>query len=115
MRRLKTPRKMPLLRRRLIRVGLFVFAAIALWNLYNGNISSLFSALTHQNPSKETLNSLSLTEEQCKATFPGLNHEIDEAVARGPFRLKKEPDDYMGLVQAKIKNGKVRFDISGII
>jgi len=107
MRRLKTPREMPLLRRRLIRVGLFVFAAIALWNLYNGNISSLFSAWTHRNPSKETLNSLSLTEEQCKATFPSLNHEIDYEVARGPFRLKKEPDDYMGLVQAKIKNGKV--------
>jgi hypothetical protein len=87
---------MPLQRRRLIRVGFFVLGVIALYNLYNGNISSLFSAWTHRNPSKETLNSLLLTEEQCKATFPELTREIDESVLRGPFRLKKEPDDYMG-------------------
>jgi hypothetical protein len=29
--------------------------------------------------------SLSLTEEQCTAVFPGLMKEIDDAVARGPF------------------------------
>jgi hypothetical protein len=33
--------------------------------------------------------------------------EIDDAVARGPFRLKKEPDDYTGMVQLRIKDRKV--------
>lgn len=58
-------------------------------------------------PSKETLANLSLTEEQCRATFPGLTKEIDGAVARGQFKVEKEPDDYQGLVQGRIKDGKV--------
>ncbi|PMD24641.1 hypothetical protein NA56DRAFT_594946, partial [Hyaloscypha hepaticicola] len=33
--------------------------------------------------------------------------EIDDAVARGPFTLKKEPDDYTGMVQLRIKDGNV--------
>ncbi|KAH8768815.1 glycosyl transferase family 90-domain-containing protein [Hyaloscypha finlandica] len=55
----------------------------------------------------ETLKNLSLTEEQCRATFPGLMMEFDGAVARGPFKLEKEPDDYTGMVQLRIKDGKM--------
>ncbi|QSZ32446.1 hypothetical protein DSL72_002020 [Monilinia vaccinii-corymbosi] len=62
-------------------------------------------------PSSEILQSLSLTEEQCAATFPGLTKEIDDAVARGPFSLKRQPDHYTGLVQGRIKDGKVLFGI----
>lgn len=58
-------------------------------------------------PSKEIFESLALSENQCRTTFPGLAKEIDEAVARGPFKLEREPDDYQGLVQARIKGGKV--------
>lgn len=58
-------------------------------------------------PSKETLRSLSLTEEQCDATFPGLSEQIDVAVARGSFRLKKGPDTAHGSVEGRIKDGKV--------
>jgi hypothetical protein len=63
--------------------------------------------LSNQYPSKETLKSLSLTDEQCDATFPGLFREIDIAVARGPFELKKGPDVAHGSVEGRIKNGKV--------
>ncbi len=60
-----------------------------------------------QQPTKETLKSLFLTEEQCASTFPELFKEIDRAVGLGPFELRKGPDDYSGAVQGRIKNGKV--------
>jgi hypothetical protein len=62
---------------------------------------------SRQYPSKETLKLLSLTEEQCDATFPGLTGEIDFAVTRGPFDLKKGPDVAHGSVEGRIKDGKV--------
>ena len=62
-------------------------------------------------PSKETLKSLSLTEEQCEDTFPGLTREIDIAAARGPFDLKKGPDVAHGSVEGRIKDGKVGWKI----
>ena len=51
--------------------------------------------------------SLSLTEQQCTTQFPNLEVEVDTAVARGPFELSRGPDDYRGLVQGRIENGKV--------
>ena len=51
---------------------------------------------------------LRMTERECRATFPGLMREIDESVSRGPFRLERADDDYMGLVQGRVANGKVR-------
>jgi hypothetical protein len=77
-----------------------------LYLFYFGDFSSTFWPFSNT-PSQKILKSLSLTDEQCKATFPKLTKEIDDAVARGPFRLEKEPDDYQGLVQARIKDGKV--------
>jgi len=58
-------------------------------------------------PDKEVFKSLILTEKQCLNTFPDLFGEIDRAVGLGPFKLKKKPDDYNGVVQGRIKDGKV--------
>ncbi len=66
-----------------------------------------FVLSSQQQPAKEILRSLFLTEEQCAPTFPGIFKEIDRAVGLGPFELKKGPDDYSGAVQGRIKNGKV--------
>lgn len=63
--------------------------------------------LSSQGPSEDTKNNLSLNEKQCRATFPGLMQEIDQSVARGPFDLKKLPDNYQGIVEGRIKDGKV--------
>ena len=73
----------------------------------NGNYFGLFSRYSLSKTPQEVFGNLALTEEQCRVTFPGLMKEIDDAVARGPFELKKEPDDYTGLVQLRIKDGKV--------
>jgi len=55
---------------------------------------------------KEELKNLRMTETQCRATFPGLMNEIDEAVSRGPFQLERQKDGYTGMVQARIEDGK---------
>jgi hypothetical protein len=47
---------------------------------------------------------LSLTEEQCRATFPGLMREIDDTVKLGPFKIKQNA----GPLQARLQDGKVR-------
>jgi hypothetical protein len=110
---------MTALRRRFfVLVACFIFGLIALVNFvhgFSGYIDSLgyrriFGLLLKYYPSKKTLKNLSLTEEQCRATFPGLMMELDGAVARGPFKLEKEPDDYTGMAQLRIKDGKVSSD-----
>jgi hypothetical protein len=58
-------------------------------------------------PSEKTLKSLVLTDERCAVEFPGLTREIENAVAQGPFKLEKRPYDSDGLVQGRIKDGKV--------
>jgi hypothetical protein len=50
---------------------------------------------------------LGLTGEQCGRRFPGLEREIERAVAEGPFELTVAPDDVPGSVQGRIKDGKV--------
>lgn len=50
-----------------------------------------------------------MTESQCRATFPGLTKEIDDAVFRGAFELERQPDRYMGLVQGRISDGKASY------
>lgn len=60
-----------------------------------------------QFPPKEKLGSLALTEKQCAETFPLLTKEINDAEARGPFQLSKVDVDMVGVVQGKIKDGKV--------
>ena len=47
-------------------------------------------------PPREVLDNRSLSEEQCRAHFPGLFREIDDAVAKGP---KKADENSGGRVQ----------------
>jgi hypothetical protein len=58
-------------------------------------------------PSKETLKSLFLTEQQCNDAFPGLTKQINVAAARGKFDLKKGPDAAHGSIEGRIRDGKV--------
>ena len=110
---------MALRQKLLIRLAGLIFALLTLVNFYRGIASFVFSlkhlrvfdCLRTYDLSKETLENLSLTEEQCRATFPGLMMEIDDALARGPFNLEKEPDDYTGMVQLRIKDTKVRLHL----
>ncbi|KAK3492476.1 uncharacterized protein B0T23DRAFT_404542 [Neurospora hispaniola] len=53
----------------------------------------------------EILNNLFLDAETCRATFPGLMKEIDDAVAKGPFKVKRSSD--LGPMQVRIKDGKI--------
>lgn len=99
-------------RKAVIRVAWFLFCIIVLYNGITFVTDSLktrniYETVSGNYPSKEILRNLFLGEEQCRATFPGLMKEIDDVVARGPFELEKEPDDYTGMVQARIKDGKV--------
>lgn len=100
-------------RKKLARVALFVCVAVVLYNVFalsigGSGVPSLLSLLVTKYPSRENLENRSLNDEQCSATFPGLTKEIDDAVARGPFKLDKAPQDYQGLVQGRIKDGHVR-------
>jgi hypothetical protein len=74
-------------------LGRYIFlglAAIALLNSISSFEGSLqYGDFTSKRVSKPALESLSLTELQCKAMFPRLTKEIDDAVARGPLDLKK--------------------------
>lgn len=99
---------MALTRKNLVR---YTFLALALIVLLKG-ISSFIGRLQNgdystKHPSKQALESLSFTDTQCKAMFPGLTKEIDDAVARGPFDLKRQKGDYAGLVQGRIRDGKL--------
>jgi hypothetical protein len=95
-----------LTRKGLLRYTVIAVAVIALLNALLSFIDRVQNGGS-RHPSKETLQSLFLTDAQCKATFPGLTKEIDDAVARGPFRLEKLPADYTGLVQGRIRDGKI--------
>lgn len=56
----------------------------------------------------EMFERLDMTTEECNAVFPGLTKEIEAAVARGPFELQKKSGHATGMVQGRIKDGKVR-------
>lgn len=92
---------------------LIVLVCVYLYDKQSTNLRSsiLQFSVNEQTSSADILQSLSLTEDQCRAAFPGLTKEIDDAVARGPFPLKRQPGHYTGLVQGRIKDGKVYFTI----
>lgn len=50
---------------------------------------------------------LDMTTRECRAVFPGLTKEIESAVERGPFELKRQPGHAVGIVQGRIEDGKV--------
>jgi hypothetical protein len=97
--------------RSLLRVAILAFAVIGVYNFLSSppivRIQNIFGT---SYPSKEILKNPSLTEGQCRTTFPGLTKEIDDAVTRGPFQLERARDDYTGLVQGRIADGKVISD-----
>ncbi len=56
----------------------------------------------------EQLENRSLTQERCRAYFPGLFKEIDDAVAEGPFSLRpRNESGHLGPLIARIRDGKV--------
>ncbi|KAM7221305.1 AFG1-like ATPase domain containing protein [Rhypophila decipiens] len=67
--------------------------------------SSSSSWLPKKQLSKKTLNNLSLTEKECRATFPDLTRQVDEIVAQGPFEVKHTGDN--GPLQGRIKDGQI--------
>jgi hypothetical protein len=111
-------------RRFLLRTGALFFGAIFLCKFYNILESLILKKLLasrissgngsedprHHYAHNELFDKLNLTENECRATFPDLTKEIDDAVARGSFNLTKAPDGHTGLVQGQIKDGKVRID-----
>lgn len=58
--------------------------------------------------SDELLNNRFLTSGQCAAAFPDLTKEIDDAVAKGPFKLERSGP--LGPLIARIRGGKVSAD-----
>lgn len=65
-------------------------------------------------PSKDALQNLGMTEEQCLATFPGLTKELDHAKSMGKFKYAKLPEDTIGLIQGRIKNGRLYLLAKGV-
>lgn len=57
--------------------------------------------------SPELLNNRFLTEDQCRASFPGLLDQVDDEVAKGPFKLER-PQNSLGPLIARIRDGQVR-------
>lgn len=63
-------------------------------------------------PSKAVQENLFLNTAQCMKAFPGFDTEIQEAMDRGPFPLKRIKDNSLGpAVQGRIKDGKVCFGL----
>lgn len=73
-----------------------------------GNSKSIVS----ESSWKDVTERLDLTEDQCRIAFPELSKDIDEAAERGTFRFERSNPDYKGLVQGRIKDGKVCVRVS---
>jgi hypothetical protein len=56
--------------------------------------------------SPELLHNRFLTESECRVSFPGLLKEVDDEVAKGPFKLKRYPTG-LGPLIARIRDGQV--------
>ncbi|KAI0864351.1 hypothetical protein F4860DRAFT_441229 [Xylaria cubensis] len=54
----------------------------------------------------EVLNNRFLTEDQCRATFPGILEQVDNEVAKGPFKLKRSPSN-LGPTILRIRDGQL--------
>ncbi|KAI3326162.1 hypothetical protein HD806DRAFT_438423 [Xylariaceae sp. AK1471] len=54
----------------------------------------------------ELLNNRFLTEDQCRVSFPGLLEQVDNEVAKGPFKLERYPSD-LGPLVARIRDGQL--------
>ncbi|KAI1817391.1 hypothetical protein GGS20DRAFT_35243 [Poronia punctata] len=56
--------------------------------------------------SPDLLSNRFLTESQCRATFPGLLDQVDQEVAKGPFEVKRKPNN-LGPMIARIRDGQL--------
>lgn len=101
-------------------LGLFGFALIVLSFFYPGksiqrdirNRALLVQQiLSDKEPStkgnRPTSFRLDLEEDECRAAFPLAFSDIEASVARGKFAFLKSNPDYKGLVQGRIRDGKV--------
>ncbi|KAL7622802.1 hypothetical protein AAE478_006481 [Parahypoxylon ruwenzoriense] len=57
-------------------------------------------------PPSSLLDNRSLTSAQCRAAFPGLTKEIDDAVSKGPFTLRRNRHG-LGPTIARIRSGRL--------
>jgi hypothetical protein len=96
---LKTPRRTASF---LILVASLLFSGFWLWR-------GRSPAEEEERGGKPTFASLALTEKQCARAFPGLDREVENAVKRGGIELKREFGDIPGLIQGRVKDGKVGF------
>jgi hypothetical protein len=98
-----------------IRGLLFILIASVLIYLFliRPTSSSQAASLLHfspdgsKRPGHATLENLSLTETQCRASFPGLLNEVDAAVAAGPFDVGPNDGRSISILQVRIENGKI--------
>ena len=93
-----------------VRGLLFLFASLLSVWLYRRVWYRTSLTFRHDASSGKNANvrkSLFLQEEQCRVEFPELMKEIENAIAEGPFQLRRLRDDSHGLVQGRIKDGKV--------
>ncbi|KAI0406450.1 hypothetical protein F4802DRAFT_96700 [Xylaria palmicola] len=60
----------------------------------------------HHSLPPELLNDRFLTEDQCRASFPGLLDQVDDEVAKGPFKLERSPSS-LGPLIARIRDGQL--------
>jgi hypothetical protein len=60
----------------------------------------------------ELLNNRFLTEDQCRVSFPGLLEQVDNEVAKGPFKLERYAND-LGPLIARIRDGQVGYLTEG--
>ncbi|KAF2734847.1 hypothetical protein EJ04DRAFT_512155 [Polyplosphaeria fusca] len=56
---------------------------------------------------EDVFDRLSMSEKECKVAFPELTRDITDAVGRGKFTFEKSDPEYKGLVQGRIKGGKL--------
>jgi hypothetical protein len=55
---------------------------------------------------------LNLAEEECAVHFPGWIRDVNDRISRGAFVFEKSNPDYQGMVQGRIKDGKVSQRVS---
>lgn len=97
-------------------VVVIVLGTVLYYACYEWHLPQWFSPQGSSPPAEGAargeFGALGLTGEQCARRFPGLEAEIERAVAEGPFELTRAPDDVSGSIQGRIKDGKACVAVS---